>query len=185
MFQRNPSIVSTQQLGCVKRWLKLDVSLSRMFTVVPEYRSTCKRQCSLYVWITDSQIPCGIGTITTVCKRTGAVELRQHLLLYAFSKPLQVCFEVSTQSAGERRRGGAGGVGAVWTARHGRHPPSPRGIALKFFRFSRPFCPNISGCQPSMAVNHPWLSTIHGCQRSKTCNNCYNRAVLFQFQGLT
>ena len=129
------------------------MSLSYMFTVVPEYRSTRKRRCSLYMRITSSQIPCGIGTITD-CERTGAVELRQHLLLYTFSKPLQVCFEVSTQSAGERRRGG-GRVGGIWTARHGRHPPSPRGIALKFFRFSRPFCPNISGCQPSMAVNVP------------------------------
>ena len=87
-------------------------------------------------------------------------------LLYTFPKPFQVCFEVSTQSAGERRRGGGEG-GAVWTARHGRHPPSPRSIALKFSRKSSPICPNTSGCQ-----------------RSKTCNNCYNCAVLFQFQGL-
>ena len=108
----------------------------------------------------------GIRTIT-VCERTGAVELRQRLLLYAFSKPLQVCFEVSTQSAGERRRGGGRG-GAVWTARHGRHPPIPRSIALKFFRKSSPICPNTPGCQ-----------------RSKTCDNCYNCAVLFQFQDLT
>ena len=66
-------------------------------------------------------------------------------LLYTFSKPFQVCFEVSTQSAGERRRGGGG----LWTARHGRHPPSPRSIALKFFRKSSPICPNA-----------PQLSTI-------------------------
>ena len=85
----------------------------------------------------------GSGLLQFV-KEPERLALRQHLLLYTFSKPLQVCFEVSTQSAGERRRGGGG----LWTARHGRHPPSPRSIALKFSRKSSPICPNTPSCQP-------------------------------------
>ena len=46
-------------------------------------------------------------------------------LLYAFSKPLQVCFEVSTQSAGERRRGGAGEWGRFGQPGTGATPLYP------------------------------------------------------------
>ena len=59
-------------------------------------------------------------------------------------------------------------VGGLWTGGGAPTPAIPRSIALKFFQKSSPICPNT----PS-------------CQRSKTCNNCYNCAVLFQFQGLT
>ena len=132
----------------------LDVSLSRMFTVVPEYRSVCKRQCSLYVQITGSQIPRGIGTIQFVKEP----ELLRYVNTCYYIPFQNRCKSVlkSLLRAQVSGGGGAGGEGGgTWTARHGRHPPSPRSIALKFFRKSSPFCPNTTGCQPSPAVNVP------------------------------
>ena len=149
-----------------KLWL--DVSLSRMFTVVPEYRSTRKRLCSLYVRITGSQIPCGIGTLQFVKEPE-----RLRSVNTCYCTPFQNrCKSVlkSLPRAQASGGGAGGGGGGIWTARHGRHPPNPRGIALKFFQKSSPICPNTTGCQPSTAVNHPRLSTIHGCQPSTAVN---------------
>ena len=143
----------------------LDVSLSRMFTVVP-VKQIVHRRMSYTYRSRAVRSHAGSGLLQFVKEP----ELLRSVNT-CYCTPFQNrCKSVlkSLPRAQASGGGAGGGGGAVWTARHGRHPPSPRGIALKFFRFSRPFCPNISGCQ-----------------RSKTCNNCYNCAVLFQFQGLT